>query len=72
MVNSDRFDVALDSPALAYLRDHVVDGRHICPGTVYLESAAEAAQMLLDGAAPKLELLLHSISFVRALVLHQR
>lgn len=40
---SVEFSVPLGSPALAWLRDHVVGGRPVVPGAAYLEMALAAA-----------------------------
>jgi hypothetical protein len=59
-----RFSARLDKAALAFLHDHAVHGRTLCPATALLEAAIAAGHMLREGS-----LLLRDTSFVKALLL---
>lgn len=63
-----RFSADLGKAALAFLRDHAVSGRALCPATALLEAAVEAARMLKDDSSDGL-LLLQGTAFSKALLL---
>ncbi|BDA51455.1 probable oleandomycin polyketide synthase, modules 5 and 6 [Coccomyxa sp. Obi] len=63
-----RFSADLGMAALAFLRDHTVSGRALCPATALLEAAVEAARMLKDDSSSG-SLLLQETTFSKALLL---
>ncbi len=65
-----RFSADLGKAALAFLLDHAVSGRSLCPATALLEAAAEAGLMLKDDSSSGL-LLLQGTTFSKALLLNR-
>ncbi|CAL8465605.1 g5141 [Coccomyxa elongata] len=63
-----RFSADMGKAALAFLRDHAVSGRPLCPATALLEAAVEAGRMLKDDSSSGL-LLLQGSTFSKALLL---
>ena len=61
----------LNEAALAFLRDHAVHGRVLCPATALLEAAMASGHMLLqEGSSTEgRQLMLRDTSFVKALLL---
>ncbi len=67
-VSRRRFSASLIASALAFLRDHAVAGRPLCPAAAFLEAAVESGRMLKeDGSSGWL--LLHGATFSKALLL---
>ena len=66
-----RFSARLHKAALAFLRDHAVHGRVLCPATALLEAAVASGRMLLQEGSngDGRQLLLRDTSFVKALLL---
>ncbi len=67
-MDGDRFSADLGNAALAFLCDHAVSGRPLCPATALLEAAVEAGRMLKDDSSSGL-LLLQETTFSKALLL---
>lgn len=63
-----RFAAALGAAALAFLRDHSVSGRALCPAAAFLEAAIGSGCMLKEDGAGN-SLLLRGVTFSKALLL---
>lgn len=70
LLSNRRFTAALGAAALAFLRDHSVSGRALCPAAAFLEAAIVSGSMLKEDGAGN-SLLLRGVIFSKALLLNR-